>query len=117
MPFGKYRGWRLAALPDDYVEWLLSLEDLRAPLAARVLEEATRRGLHRHHHHDQDRSAQPDRARRYVPDVIIVEKLVGAGLRTLARKYHPDAGGDHELMVAANHAADWLIDQVRSLSV
>lgn len=28
MPFGKYRGWAIVELPDDYVEWLLRQDDL-----------------------------------------------------------------------------------------
>jgi hypothetical protein len=34
MPFGRYKGIELAALPDDYVIWLAGLDDLREPLRA-----------------------------------------------------------------------------------
>lgn len=108
MPFGKFKGVRIAELPDDYVVWLLTL-DLRDPLAAAVYIEARRRRL-------DASDGRTDRARRYRPDVAVVEELVSAGLRALARRHHPDVGGDHETMIRVTHAADWLVAQARSLA-
>lgn len=45
---------------------------------------------------------------RQAPAPEVVDEIVGAGLRTLARRHHPDVGGDVEHMQALNHAADWL---------
>ncbi len=40
MPFGKHKGLQLDQLPDDYLEWLVNLDDLRQPLRSRVQAEA-----------------------------------------------------------------------------
>jgi hypothetical protein len=39
MPFGKYKGTLVGALPDDYLHWLATREDLRDPLRAAVRRE------------------------------------------------------------------------------
>ncbi len=43
MPFGKHRGKALRLLPVEYLGWLLSLSDLKEPLARRIRAEADRR--------------------------------------------------------------------------
>lgn len=43
MPFGKYKGIEVGALPDDYIDWLIALDDLREPLRPGVFREASRR--------------------------------------------------------------------------
>jgi hypothetical protein len=103
MPFGRYRSWLVAELPADYLSWLGGLKDLREPLASAVHQEAKRR--------DVISEPQSEHVR-----VAVAEALIGAGVRSLARKYHPDAGGSHQAMVCVNDAADWLRRQLRSLS-
>jgi uncharacterized protein (DUF3820 family) len=39
MPFGKFKDYPLAEIPDDYLEWLLSCEWLRDPLRSKVEQE------------------------------------------------------------------------------
>ena len=39
MPFGKYRGLPLRDLPDDYIDWLHSLDDLHGRLRKAVESE------------------------------------------------------------------------------
>ena len=34
--------------------------------------------------------------------------MIGAGVRSLARRAHPDAGGSHHAMSTVNQAADFL---------
>jgi hypothetical protein len=47
----------------------------------------------------------------------VVDELVGAGLRSLARKYHPDTtGSDGRHMAKLNATADWLRSAARGLS-
>jgi hypothetical protein len=46
----------------------------------------------------------------------ITRELAAAGVRTLAKKYHPDCGGDNSRMAAVNQAAEWLRSQARGLS-
>jgi hypothetical protein len=95
MPFGRHRGRALADLPDGYFAWLRTL-DLREPLRSAVAEEVERR----------------DRQR---PDPRVVEDLIAAGQRALARRHHPDAGGSHDAMISVRLAADWLFERAARL--
>jgi hypothetical protein len=45
MPFGKYKGHELTALPDEYLLWLAANIPLRAPLRSEVAEEIVKRDL------------------------------------------------------------------------
>jgi len=98
MPFGRHKGRRLSELPDDYLEWLQALDDLREPLRAAVADEAQRR--------------RPLGAR---PNPRVVEDLIARGQRSLAKSAHPDTGGTHEAMLGVRVAADWLFAQAKSL--
>jgi hypothetical protein len=108
MPFGRYRGRRICHLPDDYLTWLIENIDLRQPLLGHIERELKHREEAEVHAHD--------RRRRTTCDPEAAEELIGAGLHVLARRYHPDAGGDHQRMVAINNAADWLRLQARGLA-
>jgi Putative quorum-sensing-regulated virulence factor len=44
MPFGKYKGHDLAALPDDYLLWVSANIPLREPLWSALTDEMARRG-------------------------------------------------------------------------
>ena len=101
MPFGRYRGHQIDALPDDYLAWLATLPDLRPTLRAAVDAEVVRR------RRSGRRTATPDRS--------TCETLITAGYRALARQHHPDVGGSHEAMIAATAAAEWLRAQLRGL--
>ena len=46
MPFGKYRGEEIEAIPTSYLRWLAGL-DLRPPLRDAVFAEVERRGRRR----------------------------------------------------------------------
>ena len=99
MPFGKYRGQPLSVLPDDYLAWLRTIE-LRQPLVSAVLDEVERR------QGPQSGPRPPNRRGCPAPEVAL--ELVGAGLKRLASKHHPDAGGTHEAMIGVTAAAEWL---------
>jgi hypothetical protein len=45
MPFGKYKGQDITALPDEYLLWLLANIALRDPLLSAVEEAVDARGL------------------------------------------------------------------------
>jgi len=47
-------------------------------------------------------------------DLKVIDEIISAGVRSLARTHHPDAGGDHDKMVAINNAADWLRERARN---
>ncbi len=110
MPFGKYRDWWLCEVPADYLAWLARLPDLQRPLRAAVDAELQRRRPR------EARSTPPPRPSGLHPSARICDELISAGLRQLARRYHPDAGGSHESMVGVTLAADWLKAQARSLA-
>ena len=99
IPFGKYRGKQVKELPFNYLEWLTSIE-LLEPLRTKVKEEYERRLF------DQSRWEGPI-------DLKVVDEIISAGVRSLARTHHPDSGGDHEKMVQINNAADWLREKAR----
>jgi hypothetical protein len=103
MPFGRHYGLPVNDLPDAYLAWLLTI-DLREPLRAVVIAEAELRGLLLH-------PAPPT-----APLRDVAEQLVTAGLHALARRHHPDLGGDLATMQDLNAAADWLRGRVRKLA-
>jgi hypothetical protein len=97
MPFGQHKGRTIEQLPDDYLDWLHGLGDLRPRLRAAVDAEIARR--------------RP--ARGMV--ATLADEIVTTGYRHVARRCHPDTGGSHEAMIAATAAADWLRAQLRGL--
>jgi hypothetical protein len=98
MPFGRYRGRLLSELPDDYLGWLATLDDLRKPLARAVAQEVRRR---------QDWAAE-SAPRITAPAPRLALEIVNVGFRRLAIQLHPDAGGDHTDMQELNAAVEWL---------
>jgi hypothetical protein len=100
MPFGKHKGEPLAALPDGYLDWLVTI-DLRPRLRAAVWNEIRRR-------EDAAAGRAQGSSSLTCPEPRVARELVGAGLRSLARRYHPDAGGSHEDMIRVTACADWL---------
>src|SRR5262245_56536135 len=103
MPFGKFKGVLLVDLPDEYLRWLRTLNDLREPLRAGVEAEW------------EPRFAEPTIAGDPLPDDVkpMALEIVTAGYRQMARDHHPDRGGETRVMQLINAAADWLRRQVR----
>ena len=107
MPFGRYRGVSLADIPTDYLQWLVSLADLRRPLRANIRDE-----LHRREAESWDRHGPA--LHRPCPSPQLAEELIGIGLRSLTTRRHPDtATGSHEAMIELTSKADWLRAVVR----
>jgi Putative quorum-sensing-regulated virulence factor len=83
MKYGKYAGHDIRDVPTEYLEWLLESqkstgEQIEGELERRRLaEEANQSWL---------------------------EKVIGAGYRSLAKQHHPDRGGDPEAMKELNAA-------------
>ena len=96
MPFGKYKGAALSALPLDYLRWLVSLDDLREPLKGTVIAELLAR------HHAVQLPLLP------CPDPPLAVRVIGAGRRVLAKKLHPDTGGNHQDFLRPGAVTEWL---------
>jgi hypothetical protein len=105
MPFGRYKGRPLSALPADYLDWLATLPDLRPPLRAAVAAEQARR---------DETDARPSHGG--CPHPTVANELISAGLRVLSKRHHPDVGGSHGAMLAVNAAAEWLRSVARGLT-
>jgi len=108
MPFGKFRGTPIRELPDDYINWLLSLDDLRDPLAGAIAAEHNRRVFGAPRSERADTPLQND-----CPSRETAQKIIDAGFRSVATKAHPDRGGTHEQMVLTNAVVAWLRQFVR----
>jgi hypothetical protein len=103
MPFGKYRGWLLRDIPEDYLRWLLSGQiELRAPLEASVKAELDARFQERIRSNSTGEPIPP------FVDVATATRIVKTGRRALAVRVHPDTGGSNEEMALINLVADWL---------
>jgi hypothetical protein len=97
MPFGKFRGFQVADLPEDYLTWLWETCDLREPLRSAVQEALS-----------SDDGALV-RSTDLPPELKpVVQEIVSVGYRMLAMKLHPDQGGNHKEMTRLNAATEWL---------
>ena len=104
MRFGKFKGVLLSDLPDDYLRWLRTLDDLREPLRSAVQAEHDLRFA------DRNRQAGP----LPLEARTMAEEIISAGYRKLAAAHHPDWGGEGKMMTAVNLASEWLRQRVRS---
>ena len=98
MPFGKYRGFPVQDLPDDYLDWLHSLDDLHGRLRKAVDSE----WQYRQWEEESRRRPVEHAPELDAKDRALLEELIRAGFRALVRKYHPDVGGNPETMVRLN---------------
>lgn len=96
MRFGKFRGTRVEDLPDDYLEFLLSIA--REPLRTAVEQELAAR---------QEPTG---------PVLKMAGEVVTSGYRVLALKHHPDHnGGSGATMRLVNEAVGFLRGRLREL--
>jgi len=122
MPFGKHKDVPLTEIPLDYLEWLAHVPDLHGWLKSAVEEELDRRewtgdGRARTQEPPPRQEPPPPVYAGRIPAPVtsaLALDLVEAGRRALARKHHPDAGGDGQTMSAVNVTADWLGEHLRS---
>jgi hypothetical protein len=91
MPFGRYRGARLADLPTSYLQWLLTI-DLQSWLRQGVEAELHRRGT------------------EAAPPPLPWKSLVKTWYGRMAMQLHPDRGGDHKSMLVVNACRDALVE-------
>jgi len=109
MWFGKFKGVELKDLSDDYLGWLMGLDDVREPLRS-AIEAAWRRRI------DVPRTIELSAGAAEV-----AEELVTAGYRALAKRLHPDHGGTVDAMTELNEAVaalrSWLREQTGAVIV
>ncbi len=114
MPFGKHRGELVRDLPDEYLSWLLDEVDIQSERLRLAIETEAERRRYEAEHEEPRRFFD----RLNAPRPEVADELIGAGLRSLARRYHPDAtgGGSSAKMAELNQAADWLKLQARQVA-
>lgn len=91
--FGKHRGLDITDVPDSYLVWLAD------NMQSDTIREIARDEL--------DRRRNPKRRDIDTQDRMVRE-LIEAGYRSLARKFHPDLGGDTTRMQQLNAAMEKL---------
>ena len=115
MPFGKYSGDEIEDIPLDYLEWLLQNVELRNPDLRFEVESMV--GESAPDFSDRQGTGWKRRAsggtRTTTPPTVdlhgIRTRLADAVARwrgQMARRFHPDRGGDPEVMKEINKAAD-----------
>jgi hypothetical protein len=107
MPWGKYRGQQIAAIPTSYLVWVA--ENCRdvSPWLMRAICEEIRSRLP-----DAD---EPEWQPRPTPAPTAgMKEIVQRWFREQAMKHHPDRGGDTKVMQAINEAHDRLKELVES---
>ena len=90
--WGKHKGQHIADIPADYLEWLI--ESSRATIAQLEAE--------------LDRRAMAEQA-----SLPWAEKIVQAGFKELAKRVHPDVGGNTATMTELNNAREALLELAR----
>lgn len=100
LPFGKYRGHSVDAVPAGYLAWLLEETDINEPHRSAIRDELAER-----------LDLAPDSALQLAPPAGVADRvsaLIAAGYRSIAPRLHPDrAGGDGRAMQEVNAARDW----------
>jgi hypothetical protein len=109
MPFGKYRGWLLSDLPEDYLAWLRT-RDLHEPLRS-CLELEWERRMNAARRPSAPRP-EPGAVRVPPEDFAMFRELVHTGFRQMALRFHPDHGGRAEDMRKLNSLMEKLREQL-----
>jgi hypothetical protein len=113
MPFGKFVGVEVCDLPDNYLEWLLTIE-LKPYLRDAIEREWGSRSA--------PQTPPISRENRLtisikVPltDVPLVREVLDRGYRAAARLRHPDRGGSDRDMQKLNGLVESLRNQIEAL--
>lgn len=104
MPFGKYKGWRLQSIPEDYLQWLLDNVELFGTLENAVIQELRARAGHGKSTGYDQATSKPK-----TPAKAMTRQDVDSWYRALAKKWHPDRGGSKESMQAIQDAMESLL--------
>jgi hypothetical protein len=101
MRFGKYKGRALTSIPEDYLDWLLTI-DLRPQLRRAVERELRRRAF------EEEPDPRPERPATRAREQVDWSAIITRWFREMCLKYHPDRGGSNEAMQAINAAHERL---------
>ena len=106
MPWGKFKGLPLDQIESDYLHWVANVAEATRPgLRADIEAELARRAR-------AEAPPPPPSWRKPCPDATLAAEIVTTGQRTLAKRHHPDVGGNLRVMQLVNAVADWLKAQV-----
>jgi hypothetical protein len=106
MPWGKHKGVPLDEIDAGYLNWIVEKATATSSgLRDDVLAELARRRR-------AEAPPPPSSWRKPCPDPVLAGEIVTTGWRALAKKHHPDIGGDTGTMQRLNATADWLKTQV-----
>lgn len=96
MPFGKYRGEPLRAVPTSYLRWVLrECDGIYLELREAIEEELQER---------QSRGGRAGSSQRRAAPPADWSSVIARWYRQLALDYHPDRGGSTEAMQIVNDA-------------
>ena len=89
--FGKYRGYDITEVPIEYLEWML---EANRRTISEIEEELERRKL------------------AEMAKMSWLERVIATGYKELAKKHHPDVGGDAHEMQQINAAVELLREMI-----
>ncbi|MCK9568705.1 hypothetical protein M0R72_07180 [Candidatus Pacearchaeota archaeon] len=87
LSFGKYNGWELSDVPDDYIEYMITSNEANLKMF---------------------RGEKERRVAYLDAKMPMMERIIQAGYRALANQHHPDKGGDTRTMQQVNAAYEKL---------
>lgn len=95
MPFGKFRGVYISEVPRDYLLWLREQDFIKQWLRDEIEAELRRRSEGQVNNPVLDIKIEAER-------LPLAREVFEAGYRSLSKRFHPDAGGAAEDMLALN---------------
>lgn len=127
LTFGKHKGERVRDLSDGYISWFITAKRKEIDFwsGELVRREAERKEKERQR--QEERKRQEEDSRNWKQNTYsgsgfgnagrgaspTMEEIIQAGYREMAKKYHPDHGGDTKKMQDVNAAYENLKNVVR----
>jgi hypothetical protein len=115
MPWGKYKGEDIHAIPTSYLGWVIEeANNLGPALRHAILTElCARYGERQDRDEPRERVVYRDRivyeSRVPAKDRAMATEIVTAGFRACLHRYHPDKGGSHDKTIRLTEARDALL--------
>jgi hypothetical protein len=105
MPWGKYIGRPLSEIDSGYLCWVLEHAEQPASWLLNAIREELQR---RFGQSSTERASAAASWRTPCPDPVLAANIVSTGFRELAKRHHPDVGGNTRTMQQLNATAEWL---------